>query len=331
MKTRLFFVPVLVAAVAALAACGGGSGTLSSTDVAEVGSTPITKTQFTDLMKQAEAQAIAQGQPAVKIGTSAYTTLRDHVVAYLVQIAELQQQAAKLDAKVTPGDVNAYLQSVAKLHYGGSEKKLDAAIRKGGLTVPQAKFQVMVNLLAQKLKTKVTQSVKVSTADAQKYYNQNKSAYHQNKSREVRHILVSSKAKAEMIETKLRNGANFAALAKQYSKDTGTASLGGKYTAVEGQDVPTFDAAAFALKTGQISQPVHSPYGWHVIEAIGPVKPAHTETFKQAEPTIEQNLLTQQQSTAWGAWLTNLGKQYQGKIKYQTGYAPATTTTTSTG
>ncbi len=329
MKTRLLLMPLLIAAVAALAACGGGSKSVPGDAVALVGSQPITKIQLDNLMTQAAAQAKASGQTPPTIGTPQYTSLRDRAIGYLVQVSELQQEATKLGVKVTNGDINAYIQSIVKLHYGGSEKKLEQAIAKSGLTLAEAKFEVMVNLLEQKLKTKVTSAAKVTTAQELAYYNKNKAGYHQNTSRSVRHILVSTKKLAEQIETKLKNGASFAALAKKYSKDTGTAAVGGKYTAIQGQDVPAFDKAAFALKTNAISQPVRSPYGWHVIQALGPIKPAHTQTFKQVQGAIQQNLVSQAQSTAWGTWLTNLQKQYKGKIAYQTGYAPATTASTA--
>jgi parvulin-like peptidyl-prolyl isomerase len=197
------------------------------------------------------------------------------------------------------------------------------------MTMAQARFQVLFNLTAQKLKTKITSSAKVSTADEQKYYDQNKQAYHQNESRQVEHILVGSKKQAEMIEKKLQAGASFASLAKKYSKDTGTAAQGGKYLAVEGQDVPQFDKAAFGLKTGATSPPVHSQFGWHVIRALGPIKPAHTQSFKQVQASIQQNLIAQKQQAAWSTWLNDLPKKYQGKIAYQTGYAPATTATST--
>jgi foldase protein PrsA len=340
MKTRFVLMPLLIAAVAALAACGGGSKTVPADAVALVGSTPITKTQFNATIAQAIAQAKAGGQPAPKIGSAQYTTLRQGAVGYLVQITELQQQAAKMGVTVTSKDVDAYLQSLQKLSYGNSAKKLDAAIKASGLTLSEARQRVTINLLAQKVKTKVTSAAKVTTAQEQQYYKQNQSSYHQAESRQVRHILVSSKSLAATLETKLKNGASFVALAKKYSKDTGSAATGGKICAAHGtgtppsgcsQTVPPFDKAAFSLKTGAISPPVHSQFGWHIIQALGPVKPAKTESFKEAQGAIQQQLLTQQQSTLWSTWLANLQKQYQGKVSYQTGYTPLTTSTTPTG
>jgi parvulin-like peptidyl-prolyl isomerase len=176
--------------------------------------------------------------------------------------------------------------------------------------------------------------VKVSDAAALKYYNANKSSFTTPKTREVRHILVNSKSLADTIEAKLKNGASFAALAKQYSKDTGSASQGGKLCVAHGgtsgacqQTVAPFDKAAFSLKTGATSPPVKSVYGYHIIQALGPIKPAHTQTFAEVKSQIEANLASQQKQTAWQSWLAKMAKDYKGKVAYQTGYTPATTTT----
>ena len=70
--------------------------------------------------------------------------------------------------------------------------------------------------------------------------------------------------------------------------------------------------------------------GWHVIQALGPVKPAHTLTFAEAKSQIQANLASQQKQTAWQAWLAKMAKDFKGKVTYQTGYTPATTTTPTT-
>jgi foldase protein PrsA len=198
-------------------------------------------------------------------------------------------------------------------------------------------YELRPNLLGQKLQAKVTSDVKVSDAAAQKYYNANKSTFTTPKTREIRHILVKSKGLADTIETKLKNGASFAALAKQYSKDTGSAAQGGKLCVAHGgssgacqQTVAPFDKAAFSLNTNELSQPVKSVYGWHIIQALGAVKPAHAQTFAEVKSQIEANLASQQKQTAWQAWLAKMAKDFKGKVSYQTGYAPATTTTPTT-
>jgi foldase protein PrsA len=239
---------------------------------------------------------------------------------------------------VTQKDIDKQVEQIKKTYYQGSEKKFLAALKKDDLTLAELEqYELRPNLLNQQIQNKVTSNVKVSDADAQKYYNQNKASFTTPETREIRHILVNSKSLADTIETKLKNGASFAALAKKYSKDTGSAAHGGKLCVAHGgtsgvcsQTVAPFDKSAFSLKTNQISQPVKSVYGWHVIQALGPIKPAHTQTFSEVKSQIEANLTSQQKQTAWQAWLAKLAKDFKGKVSYQTGYQPATTTTPTT-
>jgi foldase protein PrsA len=334
MKTRLlplFFALALVAVLAA--GCGGGgSGSVPSDSVAKVGSTSITKTDFNSLMDVGFARYKAQGQAPPKVGTTAYSQLKDQAVTFLVQEQELQQEAEKLGVTVTQKDIDARLSQIKASAFNGSQKKLDAALKKDEITLAQLEqYNLRPSLLSSKLEAKVTSDVKVSKSDAQHYYEQNKASFTTpaETTRSVRHILVDSKSLADQLETKLKNGASFASLAKKYSKDTGSAPQGGKLNAIKGQLVKPFQNVAFSLKTNEISQPVHSQYGWHIIQALGPVKKttAQTQSFKQVESQIESSLAQQKKQVAWQSWLAKVQKDYKGKVAFQTGYQPATTTT----
>jgi len=338
MKTRLPFLALTVVLVALLAAgCGGGggSGSVPNDSIAKVGDTPIPKSTFNALMTVAFAKYKAQGQKAPTVGTPAYTQLRDQAVSFLVQEEELQEEADKLGVKVSQKDVEDRLALIKKTYYHDSEKQLEAALKKDDITLAELEqYNLKPTLLSEKLQAKVTSNVKVTKSAAQKYYEQNKASFMTPKTREVRHILVNSKSLAETIETKLKNGASFASLAKQYSKDTGSAAQGGKLCVAHGgtsgtcqQTVTPFDKAAFSLKTNEISQPVKSRFGYHIIQALGAVKPAHTQTFAEVKAQIEANLASQQKQKAWTAWLAKMAKDFKGKVTYQTGYTPATTTT----
>jgi foldase protein PrsA len=341
MKTRLpFLLLSALLLVALLAACGGGgnSGPVPADAVAQVDGTPVSKTSFTALMSVACARYKAQRQACPKVGTPTYSSLRDSAVTFLVQQEELTQEAKKLGVTVTQKDIDKQVEQIKKTYYQGSEKKFEDALKKDDITMSELEqYELRPNLLGQKLQAKVTSDVKVSDAAAQKYYNANKATYVTPKTREVRHILVNSKSLADTIETKLKNGASFAALAKKYSKDTGSAAQGGKLCVAHGgtsgacqQTVPPFDKAVFSLKTNELSPPVKSVYGWHIIQALGAVKPSHTQTFAEVKSQIEANLASQQKQTAWQAWLAQMAKDFKGKVTYQTGYAPATTTTPTT-
>lgn len=342
MKNRLLPLPlVLVPALIAgllLAGCGGGGTTPVPADaVAVVGSTPITKTQFDQLMLIAKGEDKAHGTAYPKVGTTAYTQLRDQAIGYLVQAAELQEEAKKLGVTVTQKDIEARFKQIEQQYYGGSKKKFIAGLKKSGVTLAQFTQLQRVSLLAQQVNQKVVADIKVTQADKKSYYKSHLSSFKVPKTREVRHILVKTKTLADQLETKLKNGASFVALAKKYSTDSSTASQGGKLCVAHGgssgscvQTVTPFDKASFSLKTNEISQPVHSQYGWHIIQAVGPVKPAHTPPYSQVAGQIQANLLQTKQQTVWQNWITKMQKDYQGKVAYQTGYEPATTATTTT-
>jgi peptidyl-prolyl cis-trans isomerase C len=83
----------------------------------------------------------------------------------------------------------------------------------------------------------------------------------------ARHILVESEDEAKAIRAELEKGADFATLAKEKSKDTGAAAEGGDLGYfTKDQMVPEFANAAFKLDKGAISEPVKSPFGWHIIK-----------------------------------------------------------------
>ena len=86
----------------------------------------------------------------------------------------------------------------------------------------------------------------------------------------AKHILVDNEDQAKKIIADLKGGADFAALAKQYSKDPGAAQQGGDLGFFKKDEmVPEFATAAFAMKPGQVSQqPVHTQFGWHVIMVV---------------------------------------------------------------
>ena len=86
----------------------------------------------------------------------------------------------------------------------------------------------------------------------------------------ARHILVADVEMANQIYEQLKNGANFADLAAQKSTDTGTASNGGDLSWFgRGEMVPDFETTAFSLGIGEISQPVQTTFGWHIIQVLG--------------------------------------------------------------
>jgi len=108
----------------------------------------------------------------------------------------------------------------------------------------------------------------------------------------ARHILVSDEATAKKIIAELDKGADFAALSKQYSKDPGASQQGGDLGWFKKSEmVPEFADAAFSLKPGEVDQnPVHTQFGWHVIQVLGR-RQEPPPTFEQAAPELRQAMV----------------------------------------
>ena len=330
---RLRFLPVALLIVVAgllVAGCGGGSKNVPADAVAVVGKDTITKAQFNFLLDGARRTYKARKTPFPKAGTTQYKSLQDQAMSYLVQESELEQKAKDLGVEVTEKDVDARLTQIKKQYFGGSEKKYKEQLKAQGLTEEQIRSDLHAQVLSEKLYKKVTADVKVTDADIEKYYNEHKSDYTQAESRDVRHILVNNKKLADSIYAQLKDGADFATLAKKYSKDPGSAANGGKLTVSKGQTVPEFDKQAFALKTNELAKPVHTQYGWHIIQALSAIKPAKTTPLKDVTASIKQQLEQTKKTDAMNKWVADVKKDFKDDVRYQAGYEPTETDTGTT-
>jgi peptidyl-prolyl cis-trans isomerase C len=107
----------------------------------------------------------------------------------------------------------------------------------------------------------------VSEDEAKKFFDQQVGAMKPREEIRARHILVQSKDEAVEVYEKLQHGGDFAALAKEYSKDPGSKDQGGELGFFSrGQMVPKFEEAAFKLKKGEVSEPFETQFGWHVVK-----------------------------------------------------------------
>jgi peptidyl-prolyl cis-trans isomerase C len=107
----------------------------------------------------------------------------------------------------------------------------------------------------------------VSDTDAKKFYDQQVGSAQAQEEVRARHILVETEAQAKELQDRIGKGEDFVALAKAYSKDPGSKDEGGDLGYFgRGQMVPVFEETAFSLKAGQVSPPVKSQFGWHIVK-----------------------------------------------------------------
>ena len=332
---------LVVALVPVLAACGGGdsndsaatTAAVSQKDVpadavALVGDEPISNASFDALLKQAEQSYKTQKREFPKAGTAEYEALKNQAVQFLVQRVQFEQRAKELGITVTDDDVDKKLEELKKQYFEGDEKKFEDQIKEQGLTLDQVKADVRAQVVSEKIFEKVTKDVTVADADLQAYYDKNKQQFAVPETRDVRHILVKTKKEAEDVYQQLQDGADFGKLAKKYSTDPGSKDNGGKYEAVQkGQFVKPFDDFLFAkdTPTNQVSEPIKTSFGWHVIEPLSDIAPATTTPFTEVKDTIRQQLEQQKKNEAMTKWVDETQRLFAGKVAYAVGYAPPAT------
>jgi foldase protein PrsA len=313
-----------------LAGCGGDDKNVPDGAVAVVDGEEITKSEFDTLLNRAKTSYVQNKRDFPKVGTQEYKTLQTQAVQYLVQQEQYRQKAEDLDVEVTDKEIDDRLKQVKQQYFGGKEDEFQKNLKTQGLTVEQVRGEIESQLLSEKIYAKVTEDVKVTDADVAEYYNTHKADYKVAASRDVRHILVAKKARADDIHKQLENGGNFAALAKKYSTDPGSKQNGGKLTVRKGETVPPFDKVAFSLKKGELSAPVKTQYGYHIIEALSAVKPPSQTPLKDVKEQIRQQLEQEKKQKAITDWSKETNDEFKDKIAYQVGYEPPATTGNTT-
>jgi foldase protein PrsA len=258
-----------------LAACAGGGG-----DVLSVNNQKISKA---DLDKKLEA------------GPAAKQTLNQ-----MVQQALIDQYGKDAHVDVTVSDVDKKEAEVKAKYPPGQFEQI---LVQQGLTETDVQ-----NILRQQiiLERAVAPQVHVSDADIKAYFKQHHTQFDTAERVRARHILVADPKLAATIETKLKSGGNFADLAKQYSTDPSSKDKGGELGFFgKGTMVPAFQNAAFSMKVGETSAPVHSPFGYHIIQ-VEEVQPAKAATVASAHDQIVAALTQQQQAQQIPVFLQQL-------------------------
>lgn len=334
--TRLIAVLAALALGVAAAGCGGGdddeaSGEVPADAIALVGDRAIPKSEYDRLLSQAEATYEAREQEFPAAGTPEFAQLRNALVRSLVEQAQFEIAAEELGITVTDEELDTRLEELKEQFFEGDETKYQEELEKQGLTEEQVLKDLRTRMLSEKIFEEITSEVQVSDADVEAYYEENTTQFEQPASREVRHILVKNKAKADEIHAQLENGGDFAKLAKQFSQDPASKDEGGNFTAQKGATVAPFDKVAFELETGELSQPVKTQFGWHIIEAVGDVEEASTQPLSEVEEQISTTLLEEKKNTRINEWVAELQERFADQIVYAPGFEPPAEPETTSG
>ncbi len=141
----------------------------------------------------------------------------------------------------------------------------------------------------------IVAGVSISDAEARAYYDANPQEFGGPDERQAAHILIApgdaAAGQAEELKTRLDAGENFAALAAEYSADTGSGSNGGElgWLGIDDSPAPEFEEVLFALEPGGISEPVQTPFGYHLIKLLA-VRDGKSQEYADVSEELLQRL-----------------------------------------
>ena len=271
----------LTAVAVALAACAsGGAGGGGSTAAATVNGSEISQAELSDSLPLfrflASLSQAPCGQP--QSGESADAACARFALGNLIQESILQQYAASHDITVDVAKVDSTIEQLEG-QLGGAAK-LDSLLRQSGVTRAELQAFAKRLLLFQEVQRAVGQQ-QVSDAQLRQTYEQNKLQYTQ---LDTWQILVKSQQQADDIERQV-TPSNFQDLADKYSIDPSVKQNHGVLGTMDAsQLVEPYVRAALALHPGEISQPVESQFGWHIIRLIS----SKVAPFEQVRDQLAQ-------------------------------------------
>jgi peptidyl-prolyl cis-trans isomerase C len=285
--------------------------------IADCNGDKIARAEFEKAVKAVEQRAGGSVPPEKR--DELYRGVLDDLVAYrLLKQEVVARQMTASDAEVD-ARIGAFKQQM------GSEANFRAALQAQQLTEAKLREDAKTDILVNKLlEQEVTQKLLVKPSDIATFYEKNPDRFQQSESVRAAHILVlvpqdadektraAAKARAEAALKAAKAGQDFAQLAKRYSNDA-SAQRGGDLGFIpKGQMVPAFEAAAFALEPGQVSDLVETQFGYHVIKALEK-RPARVVPFVEAAAQIEQFLQQQQRQEKSKALVEQL--KSKGKVE----------------
>ena len=170
-----------------------------------------------------------------------------------------------------------------------------------------------ITMLKQYAMSKLLASVRVDEEEIKKYYDEHKEMFKSPESVRASHILVKEESEANDILKEINNGLSFEEAAKKYSQCP-SASIGGDLNYfTKGKMVPEFEQAAFSLDKDEISAPVKTQFGYHIIK-VTDKKQEGIKSFEESRQQIYQMLLGMKQNKVYVDKIQELKGKYEVKI-----------------
>lgn len=283
--------------------------------VAVVNDGVIMRSELDNRLAQIESQAQSRGEPL-----PSRQQLESQVLERMV-LEEIQLQMAR-DANVTIDDteLNRQVRSIAESNNMSLDEFADA-VEADGMTLASVREDVRREMLIRQVQQgQVGNRVNVSDSEVDRYLSQQMGQGGEEaviQETRARHVLIEltptrdenqARAQAEEVRERLAQGEDFAAVARDMSDDDGSALNGGDLGWLRpGQTVPAFEEAMRGLSINQVSEPVRSQFGYHVIEVLERRQQDVTQEAQREE--VRQSIFQRRANQELETWQQEIRSQ----------------------
>jgi PPIC-type PPIASE domain len=302
------------------AGCAGNATlktALPRTIVARVGTTAITTRQLT-LLTKAKASAVATSTGIkLSVRSGQYRNLRDEALSLLIRVAEARQECRELAVRVTTLRISIAARHLA-LGFGGNDQLVAH-----GLTLAEVRLTAELRTRSAALAARIGRRVHVSESQVSRYYRVHMSTYTMPSSRKLGLILVRTRAAAVRLRRDLVRGDALAALAQKYSLDRTSARIGGLLIATSTGLTKPLARVAFALKTGELSAPTRTAFGWAIVRALAPIHAPRRLALQRVRTEIRRQLLSSERTQLAAMWTAARAARFcNSGLEVRPGYMP---------
>lgn len=229
-----------------------------------------------------------------------------NILSQMIDAEIINQEAKKEKIQVTDEEIDAEMENYMA-QYGG-EEMFESVLQQSGLTKDDLKGDIIQYVQIEKL---VDSRISVTDEEINEYFEENKEKLGQEEQVKASHILVEDEKTAKDLKKQLDDGADFAELAKEHSTDPGSAENGGELGFFgKGKMVKEFEDVAFATKVGEISEPVKSEKGYHIIK-VEEKKEAKEATLEEKKEEIKDTLYRNKVQTEYATWMNEKKQEYK--------------------
>ncbi len=255
---------------------------------------------------------------------AAIKNLKKQELDKLIAEKILLKKAVELNLKPTDIDISKKVEEEAnkfKTKYSGLGQ-YENILKQNGINETEFKEVIKNSVIVKAVEEDILKNVTITDEEAKSYYDKNKeNIFTKGAGANVAHILVTDEQKAKELKAKLDAGADFGTLAKENSIDNGSKNNGGSLGFVQYNTeelVREFVDGFKNLKEGQVSEPVKSQFGYHLIKVTG-IKSGEVIPFDEAKEQLKNFLLEQKKDAVYDSkikeWKTALGvKTYEDKL-----------------